>query len=451
MNEKLPMLSKEQLDEVGKELSPVESLRETLELNEKGNPKATLANVVRILKQDPFFIGAIRLNEFTGRIDVVRDLGWKREQDTLDDTDMAYIALYIEENYGISYNSSLERAIPIVANENRYHPIRDILNSLVWDGKPRLENMLTHFYGVEKTELVTESLKIFLLGAVSRVFSPGCKFEIFLCLVGDQGIGKSTFFRFLAIKDEWFSDDLRRLDDEKVVVKLQSHWFIEMAEMLTMLNSKHDEDIKSFLSRQMDTYRTPYAKHPKDPKRQCVFGGTSNKLEILPMDKSGNRRIIPIETHRDKAEVHILADEEYSRDYILQVWAEVMEIYRSGNFSLTLPKHLDAELAKYQQRFTPEDNDQEAIEFFLSNTHEKYVCVKMLAYEALGYSQYDQLKKSDSNKISEIMHHNPDWEAVGTRTVSKYGRVRAWRRKNDSISDDGFIEAPEQMEIPFNN
>ena len=75
----------------------------------------------------------------------------------------------------------------------------------------------------------------------------------------------------------------------------------------------------------------------------------------------------------------------------------------------------------------------------------------MLAYEALGYSQYDQLKKSDSNKISEIMHHNPDWEAVGTRTVSTYGRVRAWRRKNDSISDECFIEVPEQMEIPFNN
>ena len=451
MNEKLPKLSKEQIDEVGRDLLPVESLRASLELNDKGNPKSTISNVVRILKEDPFFIGAIRLNELTDRIDITKDLGWKREGDTLDDTDMAYITLYIEENYGISYNSAIEKAIQVVANDNRYHPIRDILNSLVWDGVPRLDNILTHFYGVEKTELVTESLKIFLLGAVSRVFNPGCKFEIFICLVGDQGVGKSTFFRFLAIKDEYFSDDIRRLDDEKIVVKLQNHWFIEMAEMLTMLNSRNEEEIKSFISRQKDTYRTPYAKHPKDRQRQCVFGGTSNKMEILPMDKSGNRRIIPIETHADKAEVHILADEEYSRNYILQVWAEVMEIYRSGNFSLTLPKHLDAELAKYQQRFTPEDNDQESIEEFLSNTQEKYVCVKMLAYEALGYSQYDQIKKSDSNRISEMMHHNPDWEAVGTRTFSKYGRARAWKRKSDKSSDDGFVTVPEQMEIPFEN
>ena len=168
------------------------------------------------------------------------------------------------------------------------------------------------------------------------------------------------------------------------------------------------------------------------------------------MDKSGNRRIIPIETHMDKAEVHILDNEDESREYILQVWAEIMEIYKSGRFSLTLPRHLQAELAKYQERFTPKDNDQESIEDFLANTREKYVCVKMLAYEALGYSQYDQLKKSDCNRISEMMHHFPEWEAVGTRTVSKYGRVRAWRRKADTSPDNDFIKVSEQMEIPFN-
>ena len=449
MNEKLPKLSKEQLNEVGKELLPTEVLRESLELTERGNPKPTISNVVRILKEDPFFVGAIRLNELTERIDIARDLGWRREGDILNDTDMAYITLYIEENYGISNSNVIEKAIQIIANENRYHPIKDLLNDLVWDGTNRLEDMLSHFFGVEKSELTTESIKLFMLGAVCRVFDPGCKFETSICLVGDQGAGKSTLFRFLAIKDEYFSDDLKRLDDEKIVVKLQGHWIVEMPEMLATLNSRRVEEIKSFLSRQKDTYRTPYEKHPKDRRRQCVFGGTSNKMEVLPMDKSGNRRIIPIETHMDKAEVHILDNEDESREYILQVWAEIMEIYKSGRFSLTLPRHLQAELAKYQERFTPEDNDQESIEDFLANTREKYVCVKMLAYEALGYSQYDQLKKSDCNRISEMMHHFPEWEAVGTRTVLKYGRVRAWRRKADTSSDDGFIKVSEQMEIPF--
>lgn len=449
MNEKLPKLSKEQLNEVGRELLPTEVLRESLELTERGNPKPTISNVVRILKEDPFFVGAIRLNELTERIDITRDLGWRREGDILNDTDMAYITLYIEENFCISNSNVIEKAIQIIANENRYHPIRDILNDLIWDGISRIDNMLPHFFGVEKTELTTESIKLFMLGAVCRVFDPGCKFETSICLVGDQGAGKSTLFRFLAIKDEYFSDDLKRLDDEKIVVKLQGHWIVEMPEMLATLNSRRVEEIKSFLSRQKDTYRTPYEKHPKDRRRQCVFGGTSNKMEVLPMDKSGNRRIIPIETHMDKAEVHILDNEDDSREYILQVWAEIMGIYRSGKFSLTLPGHLQAELTKYQERFTPEDNDQESIEDFLANTPEKYVCVKMLAYEALGYSQYDQLKKSDCNRISEMMHHVQDWEAVGTRTVSKYGRVRAWRRKAYTLPDDDFITVSEQMEIPF--
>ena len=449
MNEKLPKLSKEQLSEVGRELLPTEVLRESLELSERGTPKPTISNVVRILKEDPFFVGAIRLNELTERIDIAKDLGWRREGDILNDTDMAYITLYIEENYSISNSNVIEKAIQIIANENRYHPIRDLLNNLVWDGTYRLEDMLSHFFGVEKSELTTESIKLFMLGAVCRVFDPGCKFETSICLVGDQGAGKSTLFRFLAIKDEYFSDDLKRLDDERIVVKLQGHWIVEMPEMLATLNSRRVEEIKSFLSRQKDTYRTPYEKHPKDRRRQCVFGGTSNKMEVLPMDKSGNRRIIPIETHMDKAKVHILDNEDESREYILQVWAEIMEIYRSGRFSLTLPRHLQAELAKYQERFTPEDSDQESIEYFLTNTQEKYVCVKMLAYEALGYSQYDQLKKSDCNRISEMMHHFPDWKAVGTRTVSRYGRVRAWRRKADTSSDDGFIKVSEQMEIPF--
>ena len=173
MNEKLPKLSKEQLNEVGKELLPTEVLRESLDLTERGNPKPTISNVVRILKEDPFFIGAIRINELTERIDIVRDLGWKREGDILNDTDMAYITLYIEENYGISNSNVIEKAIQIIANENRYHPIRDLLNNLVWDGTNRLEDMLSHFFGVEKSELTTESIKLFMLGAVCRIFDPG--------------------------------------------------------------------------------------------------------------------------------------------------------------------------------------------------------------------------------------------------------------------------------------
>lgn len=84
-----------------------------------------------------------------------------------------------------------------------------------------------------------------MMGAIKRVFEPGCKFENMLCLVGGQGAGKSTFFRFMAIRDEWFSDDLRKLDDENVNRKLQGHWIIEMSEMIASLYSMAEKGTRA--------------------------------------------------------------------------------------------------------------------------------------------------------------------------------------------------------------
>ena len=185
-------------------------------------------------------------------------------------------------------------ALDLAADANRYHPIRDYLNGLVWDGKERIRCCLRHFLGADTDEYTCQSLRLFLLGAIHRAFRPGCKFEVMLCLVGGQGAGKSTFFRLLAVRDEWFSDDLRKLDDDNVYRKLQGHWIIEMSEMIATANARSIEEIKSFLSRQKEVYKIPYETHPEDRPRQCVFGGTSNALDFLPLDRSGNRRFLPV-------------------------------------------------------------------------------------------------------------------------------------------------------------
>ena len=101
---------------------------------------------------------------------------------------------YLEETYGLTNEKKIDNAIGIVANENKYHPIRDYLSSLVWDGTERIRFCLRHFLGADADDYTYEALKLFLLGAISRAFQPGCKFEIMLCLVGGQGAGKSTFF-----------------------------------------------------------------------------------------------------------------------------------------------------------------------------------------------------------------------------------------------------------------
>lgn len=95
------------------------------------------------------------------------------------------------------------------------------LGSLVWDGKERIKDVLHHFLGADQNNYVYEAMKVLLLGAISRVYRPGTKFEYMLILVGGQGAGKSTFFRFLAVNDSWFTDDLKKLDDENVFRKMQ--------------------------------------------------------------------------------------------------------------------------------------------------------------------------------------------------------------------------------------
>ena len=271
--------------EVNEERTPrtVEDVKEMLIKHSNGEIQRTIQNCITILQNDHVLADAIRLNLLSERIDIVKPVGWPRSGKTLNDTDMKYILRRMEK-YGISSEKKIESAIRIVANENRYHPIRDYLNGLQWDGTKRIPHVLHHFLGAAEDEYTCEAMKLFLLGAIKRVFQPGCKFETMLCLVGGQGAGKSTFFRLLADKDEWFSDDLRRLDDDNVYRKLQGHWIIEMSEMIATANAKSIEEIKSFLSKQKETYKVPYETHPADRLRQCVFAVTGQK--ILPVGRA---------------------------------------------------------------------------------------------------------------------------------------------------------------------
>lgn len=435
----------------------VDEVRESLNLTQKGQVANTIRNCKIVFQHDPLLKGAVCYNLLTERKDIVRDLGWRRSTSVLTDTDMKYLLLYFEENYRITSEKKIAAALEIVANENGYHPIRDCLNSLVWDGVPRIRFCLHHFLGAEVSDYVEEMLKHFLLGAIRRVFTPGCKYEEMLCLVGGQGAGKSSFFRLLAIRDEWFSDDLKRLDDDKVFTKLQGHWIFEMSEMLATSNAKSIEEIRSFISRQKETYRTPYEAQPKDRLRQCVFGGSSNTLDFLPLDRAGNRRFLPVMVYPEQAEVHILENEDESRAYFLQVWAEAMEIYRSGNYSMKFSREIQRQLIEVQKDFMPEDTEAGQIIGFLENYAGNMVCSKQLYREALNHS-YDEPKRWQLHNINEIMNTAvTGWKPFSNpRMFAGYGRQRGWEREASGNelpgNESGFLELTEeecrQLELP---
>ena len=420
---------------------------------ERGKVYNTAANYKRVLQYDPLLKGAIRKNLLTERIDIVKSLGWYRDSPTLTDVDVKYLLLYFEENYGLTVEKKIIDAVAVIANENRYHPVCDFLNALQWDGTERIRFCLHRFLGSDTDDYTYEALKLFLLGAISRAFKPGCKFEVMLCLVGGQGAGKSSFFRLLAVNDDWFSDDLKKLDDENVYRKMQGHWIIEMSEMIATANAKSIEEIKSFLSRQKETYKIPYETHPADRKRQCVFGGSSNTLDFLPLDRTGNRRFVPVMVYPERAEVHILADEQASREYINQMWAEAMEIYRSGNFRLRFSPAMNAYLKAHQKDFMPEDTKAGQILDYLERYSGSMVCSKQLYKEALGHD-YDEPKQWELREINDIMNNAvTGWRAFSNPRYfpEPYRRQKGWERiRNDNEPDnsmDGFQEIPtEEME-----
>ncbi len=378
--------------------------------------------------------GAIARNLLTERVDIIKPLWWKRTGSLLTDLDMDYLLLYLEESYGLTNEKKVKSALEIIANENCYHPIQVHLNSLKWDGDERIRYALHRFLGSKKNKYNYEALKLFMMGAIKRVFEPGCKFENMLCLVGGQGAGKSTFFRFMAIRDEWFSDDLKRLDDENVYRKLQGHWIIEMSEMIATANAKSIEEIKSFLIRQKETYKVPYETHPADRLRQCVFAGTTNRQDFLPRDRTGNRRFIPVTVYPERAEVHILEDEKASRAYIDQMWAEAMVIYNSGDYKLTFNAEMNDQLRAQQQDFMQEDTQAGMIYAFLEDFTGDRVCSKLLYAEALD-NKFNQPAAWETREICEIMNTGiangaiKGWKAYkNPKRYGKYGSQKGWER-----------------------
>ena len=298
--------------------------------------------------------------------------------------------------------------------------------------------------------------------ALSRIYRPGCKADEMLCLVGQQGAGKSTFFRFLALKDDWFSDDLRNLGDNKVYEYLRGHWIIEMPEMIATISAKNNEEIKSFLTRQKDSYRDPYAVYGEDRKRQCAFAGSTNTRQFIPFDRTGSRRFLPIAIDSSKAEKHILDDEEEARAYFDQLWAETMVLYwttENKNSLLKFSKEMEKEIEEYRKQFTQEDTMAGTIQGWLDAYKGTHVCLVQIWKEAFDYFDREP-KKFETNEICSIMDTQiTGWKRAGVHRFEKqgYGRQRSWIREGtedegvNEADKDGFtkLTKAEQLELPF--
>ena len=426
-----------------------------LSLTQKGTVRQTMSNCVKALQSDQRTKGMFRYNMFTNKIEVL-NAWWKRSSIALSDVDIDNICLYLDDQYSLTTEKGITKAINVLAHQNEYHPVRELLDNLVWDGEKRIKELFPRYLGADRSEYIEEATKLFMLGAINRVYKPGAKFDLMICIVEPiQGGGKSSLARILAINDMWFTDDIRSLDDKEISGKLQGHWIVEFSEMLATSNTKTVEAIKSFLSRTIDTYRTPYDRYTQDIPRQCVFIGTTNNTDFLPNDRTGNRRFIPIAINRKAAERHPLKDENETRVFVLQCWAEAMDIYRKDDYKLMIPEWMQQELVKVQQEYAPEDPKVGIIQNWLDRCNYTHVCTRMIFKEAFSENYFREPAGWELREISQIMNNSINgWHKHPSSDrqlrFSKYGKQRAWDR--DVHEDDGFHpieEEADQLEFPF--
>lgn len=297
-----------------------------MDVDGKGNYMATIHNAKMILSHDPLLKGKIRKNEFTKKYRVFGALPWntdERERDW-EDNDDSGLRYYIEKVYQIKGKANIEDAWGLVANENRYHPVRDYLESLVWDGVPRVETLFIEFMGAEDNAYTRAVSRIALTAAVARIFAPGIKYDNVVVLVGPQGCGKSTILKKLGC--DWFSDTLTTMQGKEAYEQIQGFWIIEIGELAAMKRYEV-ETVKQFTSKSEDSYRAAYGHHVETHKRQCVFFGTTNTYDFLK-DMTGNRRFLPVDVHPEKAVKDVWND--LDAKVVDQIWAEAVSLFRNG-------------------------------------------------------------------------------------------------------------------------
>ncbi len=285
-------------------------------------------NVYLMLRHHPLLAGVIWLDDFARRI-VKRDpapwdsaagfapgVEWSHEDDLR-------LGLWLAQRESLIVRSqeNLAAAVAWVATESRYHPVRDYLDGLVWDRRDRLADWLTDHLGVKRGEYAMLAGRFFLIGMVARIYEPGCQMRFVPILEGAQFRGKSSALRILG--GEWFGDTTLDLNNKDTYQLVQGRWLYEIGE-LDAFNRTEATRVKAFVSSQVDRFRAPYERAPRDWLRQTVFVGTTNQDEYFK-DTTGNTRYWPLRVEEE--EPINLDSLAAARD---QLFAEAVALYKRG-------------------------------------------------------------------------------------------------------------------------
>jgi putative DNA primase/helicase len=384
-------------------------------------PKSKL-NTFFMIKYHEAFAGMLIFNEFSNEYFLAACPPWQRNNRdeftprALENRDFFQLAAHLE-NLGIDVGVEVvAQACLAAAADNWINPPRDYFERLKWDGVPRLDSWLNYYLGAEDQpgEYLALVGSKWLIGAVARVYRPGTKFDTVLILEGEQNLGKSTVLRELATFHgvEYFLDYVGDLNNKDTLMVMQGKLIVEMSELASFKKS-HNEEIKGFISRQVDQYREPYGRSTVKRPRYFVLGATTNEIEEgYFTDDTGNRRYWPVRCRKIDIDGLIAARE--------QLWAEAVKRYHAGErIWLEAEEWKLAKVEQHSRRI--EDAWQERISDILTGEWETSTEKMCKALELKPRDINNVVKRRIKNSLKEL----------GWYETKRAGAGRIWRRPGE--------------------
>jgi predicted P-loop ATPase len=377
-------------------------------LDSHGKLKPNITNILYMLDNVPAFTKdpnplykLVRYNLFTNRIEFTRPAFWHPKDEkrvNWGDDDNSHVQAWLSETKYVDYTlSTIQNAVIVAAQREHYHPVKDYLNGLKWDGIPRVERLFIDYAGTEDNIYYRCAARMFMAAGAGRILEPGCKYDTIVTLEGEPGRGKSTFCRTLAVKDEWYADIYLEPRNKDTIVVMQGKWMCEVSEMICAKKSDA-EDLKSFISKQTDVVRLPYGRNPENLPRESVFIGTHNPSgdNTYYKDQTGNRRHVPITI----GEINI---PHLTRD-LDQLWAEAVVLFKAGEpLEMVNPKAI-----AYAKRAQEDRREKDVWEITIPEwlarqpVHHKYLATTQILEDVLNIPMR-QVDKQVYTRVSLVM------------------------------------------------
>lgn len=372
-----------------KQTTTAQGWKARLRYADDGGLRLTLANLVTILNYHPEWRGSLFYDQFSG--DILKRIAPPFENSATGewaDIDTSKTKMWLEEQFDFEKlpTGLVDEAVAVVADLHSVHVVKERLESLQWDGKPRLKTWTLRYLGAADTPVHRFVGQAWMVGAVKRVYEPGSQFDNVLVLEGKQGIRKSTALSVLG--GAWHAESITDVGSKDSMQNLRGMWIVEFSE-LDAISRVESSRMKQHISARYDVYRPSYGKRSIKVPRQNVFAASCNPEQYLK-DETGARRFWPVLCGAT-------IDIDALRNDVDQLWAEALHLYRQGEQCWATPEMTYITEAQ-EQRFQTDPWEEHVIDFAYGKAWVR-VC------EVLDHLRVDIPKQTqaDKNRVCKIL------------------------------------------------